>query len=69
MKYVFDKRLPKANLLRIRIIKPLNGCRWFIKMRGANFMDIYVGRINATLRMPWLRSSAVALHPELFPKP
>lgn len=66
MKYVFDRRLPKATLLRVRWVSRLKGGKWFLKMRGANFLEVFAGRLNVLVRMPWLRHSAEALHPELF---
>lgn len=62
--WIFDKRLPKSKLLTVRWWA---GRGFVAKFRFANAMAIHIGRLEVSWRMPWLRRSAMALHPELFP--
>lgn len=65
-KYCFNPKLPKAPILRIRWSKMFPGQRAYLGSRGANFFECWIGPLNILIRMPWLMSSATALHPELF---
>lgn len=65
-KYVFNRKLPKASLIRVRKIAHARSSRFFLKMRGANFLQLYVGPFDICIRMPWLVGPAKSLHPELF---
>lgn len=60
MKTVNDPRLPKAQLI---------WCRWqwfwfrnrdykFMKTRGANFFECWIGPVNIGWRRPWLEGPA-----------
>lgn len=67
-KYVFNRKLPKASLIRVRRIAYDRSSRFFLKIRGANFLQLYVGKFDICIRMPWLSGPAHSLHPELFRK-
>jgi len=46
------------------------GCRWdglgYMRTRGANFSQVWIGPVSIIWREPWLAGSARSLHPELF---
>lgn len=66
MGWIFDKRLPRAQLFRVSWWRSPG---MVAKFRLANAMQVHLGRLEVSWRMPWLRRSAEALHPELFPTP
>lgn len=39
---------------------------WFMRTRGANFTQVWLGPISVIRRAPWLEGPARTLHPELF---
>lgn len=63
-KYVFDRRLPKASWVRVEWW-PNFTHRW-AKFRLANCMQIHIGHLMVSFRMPYLLRSAKSLHPQLF---
>ena len=58
MKWIFDRRLPKASFCRIEI---WDSSLW-TSFRLANAMQVHFGRIVVRFRMPWLKRPAMALH-------
>ncbi|KAB0555326.1 hypothetical protein [Pantoea stewartii] len=65
-KYFFDKRLPKATLIKVRKSYVRD---WFWKphtVRIANAREFFWLGYNFTIRAPWLKHSARALYPKLF---
>lgn len=56
-------KLPKAQLIRFSWWRRRG---IFAKFRLANAMQVHIGRLEISWRMPWLEHSARALHPELF---
>lgn len=58
--------LPVAPLFRMHLRRTWRFTPWWAKFRLANQMMVWVGPFQIAWRMPWLRRSALALHPELF---
>lgn len=57
------ERLPKARMINVRWWRQ----RGIVaKFRLANAMQVHIGRLEISWRMPWLEHSARALHPEIF---
>ncbi|CAI2057285.1 Uncharacterised protein [Serratia entomophila] len=63
-RYMKHSGLPKANLITLRAS---NHKWWCHTVRIANAREFFLFRfVWFTVRRPWLKGSAKALHPELF---
>ena len=63
MRYVFDRRLPLAPLIRI-YRSP--GAPMFSAFRLGNHWSIYVWRLNVVVREPWLADYVRQLYPQVL---
>lgn len=64
---VKHKNLPKSCLLKVTFLPlryPLGNN--FMRIRGANFLAIFVWRFEIVIRRPWMAGPARQLHPNLF---
>lgn len=63
-KYSFNRKLPKAKWFTI--IRSYYDKPYYARFRCANFVRWQIGKYCIVHRAPWLKESAIKLHPELF---
>lgn len=65
--FVSHPDLPKASWLKVSWLPFHYSCALrVLSIRGANFYDVWIWRLNIVIRRPWLAGPARQLHPELF---
>jgi hypothetical protein len=62
-RYIFDRRLPRAPLLRIYRSR---GRLMWSRFRLGNHWHVYAGRLEIVVRAPWLAESVRGLYPNVY---